>query len=208
MTRAAGLAAAEVDELLRLGNLVAQELGRDPQRALEIAERAVSITETMPHDAYPAAVVAQLSAYAWKDLGQSLQHLDRLADALTALDRAELAIAGHHALVHDRAVVRFTRATVLQEVHRYDESSATLAECREVFRERGDQKRLLLCSIAEAVLLHRLQRYREAREAYLLLLAGNGLEADATASLLHLIRACSPTTDRSTSARTSRTARD
>lgn len=199
---------AEVDELLRLGNLVAEELVRDPQHALAIAQTAVSITETLPHDAYPLPVIAQLSAYAWKDLGQALQYLGRSADALIALDRAELAASEWIALAHDRAVVRLARAMILQEVGRYDDSAATLAECREVFRDRGDEKRLLFCRMAEAVLLHRSGKYGEARKAYLQLLDANGLDADAAASLQNLIRLCAPRPDRSTGARTSRNARD
>ena len=180
--------AAVVDELLRLGNLVAQELVRDPQRAMAIAQTAVSITETLSHDAFPLPVIAQLSAYAWKDFGQALQYLGRSADALTALDRAELAASEWIALAHDRAVVRLARAIVLQEVGRYDESAATLAECRAIFRDRGDEKRLLFCRIAEAVLLQRSGKYGEARKVYLRLLDERALDADAAASLQKLIR--------------------
>jgi tetratricopeptide (TPR) repeat protein len=177
--------------LERLGNIVAEIVGRDPGRAQAVAELAVQIVGAMSSDAYPQPVVPQLTAHAWKDLGKSLLELGRFEEALTALDRAEAAIAACASLAHDRAIVRIVRAAALQEVGRPEEAFAVLAECKDVFRDHGDRKRLLLCGIAEGVLLQRLRKYREAREAYLLLLAGNSLDADATASLQRLIGQCS-----------------
>ena len=64
-----------------------------------------------------------------------------------------------------------------------------LAECKQVFRDHGDTKRLVLCGIAEGVLLHRLRKYREAREAYLLLLAStrDAIDPESIACLHHAI---------------------
>jgi len=177
--------------LERLGNFVAEALGRDPGQALAVAELAVSIAEAIAPDAYPRPVVPQLCAHAWKDLGKSLLYLGRFADALAALDRAEANTAEHGALAHDRAIVLVVRAATLQEVDRHDESFAVLAQCKEIFRDHGDQKRLLLCGIAEGVLLHRLRKYREAREAYLLLLAGSAVDEESAACLQNAIGHCS-----------------
>ncbi|MEO8382264.1 MAG: hypothetical protein ABI779_21565 [Acidobacteriota bacterium] len=177
--------------LEHLGNFVAHALGRDPKQALAVAELAVSIAEAVPTDAYPRPVVPQLCAHAWKDFGKALLYLGRFAEALTALDRAEAAIAECESLAHDRAIVRVVRAATLQEVDRPDESFAVLAECRTIFRDHGDQKRLLLCGIAEGVLLHRLRKYREAREAYLLLLAASPVDTEAEACLHNVIGHCS-----------------
>jgi len=179
--------------LERLGNFVAETLDRDPQHALAMAELAVSIAEGVSPTAYPNVVVAQLRAHAWKDVGQSLAYLGRYREALEALDRAESHIASFGALAHDRAIVRFVRATTLQEVDRHDESLALLAECNAVFRDHGDNRRLLLCGIAEGVLLHRLRKYREAREAYLLLLAEtrDSIDRESLACLHNVIGFCS-----------------
>jgi tetratricopeptide (TPR) repeat protein len=177
--------------LERLGNFVAQALGREPRQALAVAELAVSIAEAMPSDAYPQPVVPQLRAHAWKDLGKALLYLGRFAEALAAVERAEAALAGFGALAHDRAIVLVVRAATLQEVDRHDESFAVLAECKAVFRDHGDRRRLLLCGIAEGVLLHRLRKYREAREAYLLLLAGSPMDDEAAACLQNAIGHCS-----------------
>jgi tetratricopeptide (TPR) repeat protein len=179
--------------LEKLGNAVALCLGRDPQHARAIAELAVSIAEAVPEHAYPPPILAQLRAHAWKDLGKALLYLGRHDDALRAFDRAEAHVERHGALAHDRAIVRYARAAALQEVNRHDESFALLAECKQVFREHGDTRRLVLCGIAEGVLLHRLRKYREAREAYLLLLASNreAMDQESLACLHHAIGHCS-----------------
>lgn len=179
--------------LERLGNLVVQTSKRDPRQALPMAELALTIARGMPDTAYPRVVVAQVRAHAWKDLAQSLGYLGRNQQALEALDQAEAEIGSFLTLAHDLAIIRFIRAKTLQEVERHDESLALLSECKAVFREHGDSRRLLLCGIAEGVLLHRLRKYREAREAYLLLLAGmaDSLDQEATACLHNVIGYCS-----------------
>ncbi|HVE70759.1 MAG TPA: tetratricopeptide repeat protein [Thermoanaerobaculia bacterium] len=178
--------------LEKLGNYVTQALGRDPRQALTAAQLAMTLCETLDGE-YPAVVVAQLSAHAAKDLAKALLYLGRFDEALSALDVAEARVAAHGALAHDLAIVRVVRATLLHEINRYDDAFALLAECKEVFREHHDHKRLLLCGINEGVLLHRMRRYREAREAYLLLLpatADSG-DRDAMACLYNVIGHCS-----------------
>jgi tetratricopeptide (TPR) repeat protein len=179
--------------LERLGNFTARSLDQDPRQALAAAELASAIADRIADDAYTQVVVAQLRALAWKDVGQSLAYLGRYREALTALDRAEEHAQGFGALAHDYAIVRFVRATTLQEVDRHEESLALLAECKTIFRDHNDNRRLLLCGIAEGVLLHRMRRYREAREAYLLLLAGtrDSFDHEAIACLYNVIGHCS-----------------
>lgn len=179
--------------LEKLGNVVAQVLEKDPREALALAELAVSIAEGIGEHSYPAIVLTQLRAHAWKDVGQSLAYLGRHRDALAALDQAETLVATFGALAHDRAIIRFVRATTLQEIDRHDESFTLLGECKEVFRDHGDHRRLLLCGIAQGVLLHRLRKYREAREVYLLLLAGTpeSMDRESVACLHNVIGHCS-----------------
>jgi tetratricopeptide (TPR) repeat protein len=179
--------------LEKLGNRVAQLLKSDPNQALDIARLAVAVTEQLSPNAYHPVVLAQLRVHAWKDVGQALAYLGRYDEALTALDRAESDATTFGTLAHDHAIVRFVRATTLQEVDRHDESLALLARCKAVFRDHADHRRLLLCGIAEGVLLHRLHRYREAREAYLLLLAGTGnaIDRESAACLHNVIGHCS-----------------
>ena len=176
-----------------LGNHVAATLGRDPQHALAVAELAVSIAEAIPEKTYPAPILAQLQAHAWKDLGKALLYLGRFAEALDATDNGQARVSGFGALAHDQAIVGLVRAETLQQIDRFDEALAVLTETKRVFRDHGDDRRLLLASIAEGVLLHRLRKFREAREAYLLLLASMqaSMDKDSAACLYNVIGHCS-----------------
>lgn len=179
--------------LEKLGNVVAQVLAANPRHALAVAELAISIAEALPTTTYPPVILAQLAAHAWKDLGKARLYVGRFQEALDALDRAEAQIESYGALAHDRAIVRLVRMAVLQEVDRYDEAFALISECKEVFRDHGDHRRLFICGISEGVLLHRLRKYREAREAYLLLLAvtHDTIDRESLACLYNVIGHCS-----------------
>jgi tetratricopeptide (TPR) repeat protein len=179
--------------LEKVGNYVAQVLGRDPSHGLAIAELAVSLAEAIPENIYPAPVLAQLRAHAWKDLAKARLYVGRFSDALHAADQADRQIEAFGSLAHDHAIVGLVRAETLQQIDRYDEAFAVLAECKTVFREHGDDRRLILTGISEGVLLHRLRRYREAREAYLLLLASmhESIDKDSAACLHNVIGHCS-----------------
>lgn len=179
--------------LEKMGNSVAATVHRDPRQALAIAELAVSLAEGVSLSVYPLVVIAQLRAHAWKDVGQSLAYLGRYLEALDAFDRAESNIVEFGALGHDRAIICFARASTLQEINRHEESLALLVECKEIFREHGDVRRLILCGIAEGVLLHRLRKYREAREVYLLLLAEtrDSIDRESLGCLHNVIGYCS-----------------
>ena len=182
-----------VGALERLGNLFAEWLTKDAAHAKAIADLAVSAAEGMPDNAYPAVVISQLRAHAWKDLGKALRFLGKNQEALDVFALAEKSVdGGRGALAHDRAIVRFNLAMSLQELERFDESRSLLAESKRVFREFGDAKNAILCSLAEGVLLQRLRKYREAREAYLLLLASSrDIDPESLASIHHTIGLCS-----------------
>ena len=142
----------------------------DPRESLVIAEVATAIADAVAAEEYPPVVVAQMRAQAWKDRGQALAYLARYDEAFDAFDRAEQALAAFGTVAHDLAIVHLVRATALQEVHRPTEALALLAQSRTVFADYGDQRRHLICGIAEGALLHRVGRLREAREAFLMLL--------------------------------------
>jgi tetratricopeptide (TPR) repeat protein len=178
--------------LERLGQEVEKRRQIDPAESLLLAELATSIADALPHDSYPAILLAQLRAHAWKDLGHTLAYLGRYDEAFRALDIAERHLDEFGTLAHDRAIVRFIRATTLQEVNRFDESLAILTESRLTFSDHGDARRRLLCGIAEGTLLQRQHRYREAREVYLPLLAiaADLREEESLACLYNLLGHC------------------
>jgi tetratricopeptide (TPR) repeat protein len=155
--------------LNRLEAEVSARLEKEPQEALLLSDLAASIAETLPPDSYPAVVLAQLRAHAWKDRAQALAYIGRYPEALEALDRAESRLS-FGSLTHDRAIVRYVRALTLQKVNRFEESREMLAECSQVFRDHGDDRRYLYCGIGEALLLDRTERYRDAYDTLIPLL--------------------------------------
>jgi len=176
----------------RVAKIFSQALTRDPLHALAIAELAVSAAEGIAPHVYPPLITAQLVAHAWKDLGKAYRALNRHQEAVDAFTRAESALAAHGTLAHDRAIVRFNLAVTLQEIDRHGESLTILNECKQSFREHGDNRLLVFSGIAEGVLLQRLRKYREAREAYLLILASaRPIEKESLAALHKAIGLCS-----------------
>lgn len=149
--------------LERLGQEIDKRRSTDPREALAIAELATSIAEAIPDDAYPAIIIAQLRAHAWKDRCQALSYLGRYEEALNALDRAEAQFDAFGTLAHDRAIVRFCRATLLQHLRRFDEAQAILDECSRVFQSYGDTQTYVKCTLAIGNLMVRRGDYRTAR---------------------------------------------
>jgi tetratricopeptide (TPR) repeat protein len=176
-----------------LGNHFSEFLTKDAAHAKAIADLAVAAAEAMPDTAYPAIVIGQLRAHAWKDLGKALRFLGKNEEAVASFTTAERCLEiGGGTLAHDRAIVRFNLAMSLQETNRFAESRRVLAESKQVFREHGDPKNATLCTFSEGVLLQRMKRFREAREVYLLLLAASpDLEQESRAATHHAIGFCS-----------------
>jgi tetratricopeptide (TPR) repeat protein len=178
--------------LERLGVLVTAELTRDPRYAETIAQLAVSLAEALPPNAYPSLTAAQSRSYAWKDLGKTLSFLGRQEEAIAAFVQAQSEIEDLPTLAHDRAIIRFNLSITYQEIGRHDEALALLTECKEVFHGYRDTRLLVICGLAEGVLLQRLGHYREARETYLLLIASStGIEKESLAALHRAIGFCS-----------------
>jgi tetratricopeptide (TPR) repeat protein len=176
----------------RLLTLFADQHGRDPQYALNLAELAVLAAEALPERSYPAAIRAQLLANTWRDVGRAYRELARNQESVDALRRADRYLDDHFVLAHDRAWVRFHLAITLQELGQYAESLEYLEESKEVFRGHGDTKRLVFCGIFEGVLLQRLKQFREARETYLVLLSSTrNIEQESLAALHQAIGFCS-----------------
>lgn len=179
--------------LERLGRLFAEGLSKDAVHAKAIAELAVAVAEALPEGSYPAIVMGQLRAHAWKDLGKALRFLGRNQEAIEVFATAEKHLdVGGGGLAHDVAIVRFNLAASLQEVERFEESRALLVESKQVFRDHGDTRNTILCGLGEGMLLQRLKRFREAREVYLLLLASTReIEKESLASIHQAIGFCS-----------------
>jgi len=164
----------------------------DPAEALLLAELGVAIADALQPGLYPAIILAQLRAHAWKDRAQALAYLGRYDEALHAVEKGESLLQSFGTLGHDRAIVRFVRGVILQSMHRYEESLAALTESRVVFSDHGDSRRCLLCGIAEGALLQRQHRSREALHVYLPLvpIAEELRDEESLACLYNVIGHC------------------
>lgn len=154
----------------RLSREVQRRLDRDPQEGLALSNLATAIAETLPADAYPPVVLAQIQAQAWKDRGQALACVARYDDSLAALDHARGRLERYGTLAHDRAVVEFARAMTLREMDRHEESLAILCDSKAVFRDHGDSRLYLVCGNVEGMVVARLGDFHGASEIWLDLL--------------------------------------
>jgi len=162
--------------LEQLSEEVRKRIDRDNIAALAIANVATAIAESLPPHAYPSVVLSQIRATAWRDRANALRYLGRHEEALTAIDRAESILDQFAAVAHDRAVIRLVKAMILAQTERFDDAQALVAECRAVFADTGDSKRYRDAGVVQANALYRAERYAEAQEVYI------GLLADANAS--------------------------
>jgi len=169
----------------RLGAIFADTVTNDPRKAQAIAELGVSLCENLPQGLYLEPTLAQIRAFTWKDLATALRFLGHSKEAIEILNTAHAHLTRFGELAYDRAIVRFSLAVTLQDVERFAESRDLLAECKGVFRDHRDDRRFTLCVFAEGGLLQRMKRFREAREAYLLLLASARTIEKETLAVLH-----------------------
>lgn len=165
---------------------------KDPQEALALSSLATAIAETLPPDAYPGVTLAQLRAQAWKDRAHTLRFLGRYDEALDAVAMAERALAPFPTTAYDRAVVALVKASIFQQVERFDESRILLAECARVFRDHGDAKQYLYCSMINGTLLYRLADYPAAKSEFtkLLEMALDAGDIESTARLHNNLAYC------------------
>jgi tetratricopeptide (TPR) repeat protein len=172
--------------LERLSREIDTALDRQPQDALLLSALAVSLADSLADDQYPPVVTAQIRAHAWKDRAQALSFNGKHDEAVDAIDRAEKILENFGTVAHDRAVARFVKATILQNLRRFDESHVLLLACRKVFAQHGDRKRLVACGIAEGMLLFRQGRFEEATEAFTPLVdLAEGLRDSASLAAIH-----------------------
>jgi tetratricopeptide (TPR) repeat protein len=122
-----------------LSNASAAQLTKDPRRATALAHLAVSACMNIPQDAYPAPVLSEAEATAWRRLAQAAQYRSDYDNALKALDAADRCLAPHASLGFDRALTGFVRALVFSDLQRFNESETLARESKRVFGEYGDR---------------------------------------------------------------------
>lgn len=170
-----------------LGELVTAQMTREPAYAERLARLAVSLAEAIAPGTYPRTTMAQVLSGAWKDYGKVLSYLARHDEAIDAFAQAEgyIDAVPYDVLAHDRAIIQLNVAITYQDTARYSEALAIFGACKEVFRRHGDRNLSALSAFYEGAIFQRLHKYRDAREAYLLLIASANDIAKGTLAALH-----------------------
>ena len=145
---------------------VRHRVERTPADALTLANVATTIAESLPPSSYPAVVLAQLCAMAWKERANTLRYLSRFDDALASIETAEQRLERFASAAFDRAVVQLSRAIIVHHLKRVDEAYELIRDAREVFRDYGDSKMILIAGLIEAGHLYYDGRYVESEALF------------------------------------------
>lgn len=137
--------------------------------ALNLADAAIAIAESLPADHYPAKGVYHLQGLAWKERANACRYLNRYDEAFNACDHAERAY--RRLLVHDSeiAVMQYVRATILWKQQRLDEALPVARACAESFAGLRDHPRWIGAKVLEGSILGDLHASAAARDIFLAL---------------------------------------
>jgi tetratricopeptide (TPR) repeat protein len=149
---------------------------RKPVEALAIANLAASIAESLPANAYPPAVMAQIRSTALRDRANALRYLGRLNEAYDSIETAEARLGEFPGAAHDRAIIWLVKAMIQGQMDLFDESEQTITAAGIVFADVNDSPRFLQAGLVHGNLLGRQERYEEAQRVF------GGLLSVATAS--------------------------
>ena len=152
--------------LEQMSEEVRKRLDRDNPSALAVANLETSIAESLHPHTYPAVILAQLRATAWRDRANALRSIARYDEALQSIDRAESILKDFASLAHDRAIVQLVKGMTLAQTGAFDEAHAILSESRLAFRDHNDMRRFQQAGLAEANALYEATRYDLARRIY------------------------------------------
>lgn len=151
-----------------LAAAAAAVLERDSKSAVALAQFAIVISRNLSAHSYPALVLTQVEAEAWKELANSRRYRSEYEAALRALDVGDRLLVTSPALGYDRAVLRFARAVVLsqRDAQDYDEALELLDECVADFSHYPDPKRIAQCLQLQGMIQQRRAQFREAIASY------------------------------------------
>jgi tetratricopeptide (TPR) repeat protein len=144
---------------------------RQPMHALVLADAAIALSDQLPQNRYPAALLDELRGSAWLERANVLRYLGRYPEALDALDIAARAFASSPVAVFSLALIDYLRGVICVETERLDEALRLMRKCARVFRQFGEEDRYIHAKIIEATVLFDQHRIRDARDLFVSLLA-------------------------------------
>ena len=117
----------------------ADMLETDARESLCMAQLALAITTSLPHNSYPLPIQAQMEAFVWKEIGTAHRFLSEYDAALRAYDAALRSVRRTSVLAHDEAIIELARAVALSDLGRHDDALALIAQTAPVLHEFGDR---------------------------------------------------------------------
>ena len=152
--------------LEQMSEEVRKRIERKPVEALAIANLATSIAETLPANAYPPAVMAQIRSTALRDRANALRYLGRLDEAYDSIETAEARLGEFPGAAHDRAIIWLVKAMIQGQMDLFDESEQMITAASIVFADVNDLPRFFQAGLVYGNLLGRQKRYEDAQRIF------------------------------------------
>ena len=152
--------------LEQMSEEVRKRIERKPVEALAIANLATSIAETLPANAYPPAVMAQIRSTALRDRANALRYLGRLDEAYDSIETAEARLGEFPGAAHDRAIIWLVKAMIQGQMDLFDESEQMITAASLVFADVNDLPRFFQAGLVYGNLLGRQKRYEDAQRIF------------------------------------------
>ena len=152
--------------LEQMSEEVRKRIERKPVEALAIANLATSIAETLPANAYPPALMAQIRSTALRDRANALRYLGRLDEAYDSIETAEARLGEFPGAAHDRAIIWLVKAMIQGQMDLFDESEQMITAASLVFADVNDLPRFFQAGLVYGNLLGRQKRYEDAQRIF------------------------------------------
>jgi tetratricopeptide (TPR) repeat protein len=186
-------AGTELDEVLRTAGgirLLIRELPalrrERPAHALELANRALELSESITEDRYPPGTLGRFRGMLWTEQATTLRVLGRFREAMAALELAEELLVEAPGTDFDLAGVWYVRAAVLREMDLLHEALLWVRDAVDVYERYGDARKLNRAEYLYGAILYRQARVAQAQECWANLLPRVAADGDQqTVALLH-----------------------
>jgi len=155
-----------------------------PAEALEAAAIAVDVAERLRVDAYPADLVINARADAWREYAYTLFYVGRLNEAADAVDVAEKLLRQSVVSEIELARTALIRASVLRARDRVAEAIPLAEQASVVFRRFGDRHRYVKARVIEGNLRYQSGAIADALAIWLELETEPSLQNTDTLGLL------------------------
>jgi len=174
----------------RLINYVVDVVFSEPLSAVDLAEMAVNIAESLEPTIYGSNALFKLRATARHEHGYTLYYIGRYKESLEAFDRADELLRQCAVSEFESADVNLHRAQVYGDLEQIDRALSLCASAREIFRRYGATRREAAADATTATLLIRVRRFADALPINERIAADDRIDATSRALAFHNAAIC------------------